>query len=68
MRDKREVERKPEPVDRDEFERLWGFVPPGDSVGVALMGESGIIVAEYKFVGKKHDEIQELEKLVRGDK
>lgn len=50
-------------ITREEFERLWGYVPPGDAVGVRLAGASGAIVATYKFVGKTQDEIQELEKL-----
>ena len=50
-------------IEREEFERLWGYVPPGDAVGVALASPQGAILAEYKFVGKTHEEIQELEKL-----
>lgn len=55
-------------ITREEFERLWGYVPPGDAVGVDFYGAPvndmrANPIAKYRFVGKTHDEIRELEKL-----
>ena len=44
-------------ITREDYERLWGHIPPGDAVGVAMHDDSGRILAYYKFVGKTHEEI-----------
>lgn len=56
-------------ITREDFERLWGCVPPGDAVGVTMFGAptGGLPspIAKYHFVGKAQEEISELEKLAR---
>ena len=53
-------------ISRAEFERLWGYVPPVDAVGVTLMGaDRRTIIAEYVFMDGPHPDVAELERLFK---
>lgn len=55
-------------ITREEYERLWGIVPPGNAVSVKMIDPNSLRPSvEYKFVGKTHEEIQDLERLMKDE-
>lgn len=53
-------------ITRAEFERLWGYPPLAESVGVMLMGaDRKTIIAEYVFMDGPRPEVAELERILK---